>query len=258
MTAAAIAQVFAYLGMVLSAGISLPQLARLRRTVNYAGVSWLTWTLAASSFALWCSYGVLLPIPAQIPGNVVSTIGSILVLLVLIRRGISPVRPLAVLASVVLVSFVSFSFDGARGIGWLALGVGACMRLPQLRLTVFASSLTDLSRTSWMLNSAACMSWLGYAILDHDGPVAASSILALVLASGIVLAAGRGRRDRRGDMDRHIDPHERAVATACARTTSCPRTICSRSRSRKPHYRALISRTCLALTSLRRCSRRRS
>lgn len=186
-----IARTAAYTGMVIGACISFPQLWRIVHRGTYAGVSSCTWALAFTSYTLWCAYGLLLPIAAQVPGNVVAAAGTGLVLRSLARRGAEMLLPVYTVAAAVACACVMYAIAGASGIGWLAFATSLAMRLPQLRLVLRATCIEALAVAPWALSILASGSWLVYASLSSDFPIVASSISAIIMTSGIIAGARR-------------------------------------------------------------------
>lgn len=186
-------QICAFVGMIVSALISIPQLLRvLRRGVR--GVSGLTWALSTCSFGLWCAYGALKPVLAQIPGNLITGVGSALVVVAMLRRGLSPRLPVTVILSLSAAGIVGFGVFGVEGLGWTAFSVNAIMRLPQLRAALVASNLDDLSRLTWSLHTLAAGAWLTYGALKADLPISTSSALSVLV--GLAILSTAALRDR--------------------------------------------------------------
>lgn len=192
-----IAQGAADIGMVLSGVVALPQLVRLGGSTTYAGVSSLTWALGAGSYALWCTYGFVLPIIQQVPGNAVAAVAASLVLMSLARRGAPMILSAATLAALAGAAFGAYSAGGADAVGWLAFATSLVMRVPQVRLAFRAPSVAALSVSSWGINMASAASWCVYATLTSDLPILAAATMALVLAGGIIVGA-RSHSSRHG------------------------------------------------------------
>lgn len=187
------ADVAAYTGMTLSALASLPQLFRLLQEGVLGALSPITWTLSACSFGMWAAYGVMLPIFAQVPGNLVSALASGAILVAATRRGVA-LRPILVLAgSLTIVAGVAWIVLGAAGLGWLAYGCGGLRALPQLWRLIRGASSGGVSAATWILTGLGAVSWMIYAFLSTDRPVIASSITGTLSASAVLLATRRRR-----------------------------------------------------------------
>lgn len=188
-----IASIAAYIGMTLSASASLPQLTRLVRTGDLAGLSSMTWTLSSCSFMAWVAYGFTLPMFAHVPGNLVSAVLSTAILTVMIRRGTRPARILALAGVIAGAGVAAFALIGPPALGWLAYATGAVRSLPQLVTASRSPSTAGLSASTWMLSGSSGVFWMVYAYLSGDHPVIAASTTGLITGVWVAVLARRGR-----------------------------------------------------------------
>jgi uncharacterized protein with PQ loop repeat len=184
-----IAEGFAYAGMTLSASASLPQIWRLLRSGGNDGVSAVSWALTACGYGLWATYGLLLPILPQVPGNLFSFCSVIILLSIMARNGLNGLLPAALLGLGAMVGLAVFSTTGAVGVGWLAFATSVSRGFPQLKRTLSAQAPTEFSRAAWGLNGIGAAAWLTYAILDRDFPVLGSASVSVIISLVIVTVA---------------------------------------------------------------------
>jgi uncharacterized protein with PQ loop repeat len=224
-------QYVGYLGAALGVCMVIPQIARTYRNRSLGGVSVLSWALSGLSIFTWLLYGIRAAEMPQIPGNVLTVSGAVVIALAVPsptgrkRRGLAIAIPACAL--IVLTATVP-----ATSLGFIAFGLGIVSMLPQtvrsLRRTT--GEVSAVSIPTWVLFGASQACWLIYALAVHDLVVAISACWIMASSLAISTSEVRQRRrltplDRAGGESRIEDgaPFERALARVdTARTTpSC-------------------------------------
>ena len=186
------AQVFGYIGAVLVSALAIPQLVRILRERDAAGVSIPSWVMQALCCLSFLIYGLRLTEYPQIVGNVLPVIGAMAIVIVALvsRRQMSV--GIVVLASSAAVGYIVLMFAiPPLAVGSLAAVWAFVARWPQVVDSIAASRrgiATTVSPATWYLMIAAMTSWMIYGVMMRDVPVLATNVIG-ILASAIILIA---------------------------------------------------------------------
>lgn len=146
----------------------LPQLARVWRTGDTAGVSWSWAALTSVSNGGWIAYFALSRLwTALVPAICATVLAGVLAAL-LARRGTVPRRPAVVAAGWAVLLAVAGTADGRTGLG-TALTVSFVLQVtPSLWAAYRTRRPTGISRGTWLLVLAELLSWGGYGLHVPD------------------------------------------------------------------------------------------
>jgi uncharacterized protein with PQ loop repeat len=174
---------------------ALPQLRRLIRSADVAGLSLLSNVLGALSAATWLSYGLWLVDGPQLVANVPGTLGgTAIVVLVVIRSRRTPWWLLALPVGWATVAAGAAVLGGVGALGLAATAIGTASRVPQVWTAFASDELGGLSLSSQWLALASATLWFGYGAGSRLTPVMISSVCAILLIVGVLVAALRASR----------------------------------------------------------------
>lgn len=185
----------AYLGSAIGVVMVMPQILRIVANPHLAGVSPWAWALTSVSCTLWLTYGLRSGSLPQIPGNVLLIAGAVAIVL-LVPAGWSRSRRSLALGGGVLTLVLASTQLSPQDVGFLAFGIGLFGMWPQVYETVWARrglGPSAISLTSIGLKIASQVSWLTFAVLTTDLPVAVAGVMSLT-TNGIVASVELGRR----------------------------------------------------------------
>ncbi|MCW2528065.1 MAG: hypothetical protein JWM76_2925 [Pseudonocardiales bacterium] len=207
MSASVSIQYVGYLGATIGVCMVIPQIARTYRNRALGGVSVLSWALSGLSSFTWLLYGVRAAETPQIPGNVLTVSGAMVIALAVpspvgrSRRAVAIALPAAVLIALAATT-------PPTALGFVAFGIGIVSMLPQtlrsLRST--GDEVSAVSVLTWILFGVSQACWLIYALVVHDLVVTISACWIMASALAIVSSELRQRRRLTGD-----DPGVRTV-----------------------------------------------
>ena len=180
----------------LGLGRSLPQISRLYRTRNAAGVSSFSLGLGIAQCMLWLGYGLTAGDVPQVVTNfgALTLVGMQAALILVIRRGRRRAAGL-IAVSVGTIVLTALLAQGAPSfVGVLAATVGIAALMPQLLVAARGDDLSGLSLATWLMTIAAASLWLLYALLSDQSAVLATSMVAVVAATVIAWRVSEQRR----------------------------------------------------------------
>ncbi len=186
------AQVFGYIGAILVSALALPQLVKILRERDAAGVSVPAWIMQALCCLTFLIYGLRLAQMPQIMGNILPVIGALAIVAVALvsRRKLS--AGVVVIASLAAVLYIALMFMiPVLAVGGLAVLWAFVARWPQVVDSIAASRRsvpTTVSPATWYLMIAAMTFWLIYGVMMMDIPVLATNVIG-ILAAIIILVA---------------------------------------------------------------------
>lgn len=190
-----LALLLAYLGSAIGVVMVMPQILRIVANPHLAGVSPWTWSLTSVSCTMWLTYGLRSDSLPQIPGNVLLITGAVAIVL-LVPAGWSRSRRALALGGTGLTLVLASTQLPPQDVGFLAFGIGLFGMWPQVYETVWVRrglGASALSLTSVGLKIASQVSWLAFAVLTTDLPVAVAGVMSLT-TNGIVASVELGRR----------------------------------------------------------------
>jgi uncharacterized protein with PQ loop repeat len=186
----------ASLATVMSGAFLVPQLLRLRRTLDGGGVSATAAAVGLVSTLGWAVYGVGTTTAALVPPSVIGAV-QYASLLVLLRRAGATIGP-GVMVALVWCVFLAASAAAAAATGhelWSGLGTSLAIAVvvqyaPAVVDAWRSDSADGISEPTWLLVGLTGVIWIAYGMLVDDAAVAAYGAV-LATAAGAVLAAVR-------------------------------------------------------------------
>jgi uncharacterized protein with PQ loop repeat len=168
----------------------LPQLARVWRTGDAAGVSWSWAALTSVSNGGWIAYFALSRFwAALVPSASVTVLAGVLAVLLGVRGGV-PRRPVAAAAGWAALLALAGGIAGRAGLG-IALTASFVLQVaPAVRAAYRTDRPTGVSRGTWLLILAELLCWGLYG-LDKSDPRLIILGLTGVTAAGLILARAR-------------------------------------------------------------------
>jgi uncharacterized protein with PQ loop repeat len=187
----AVAPYVAYTAAALGCLIAVPQIARLVRTREIAGISAGSWEVNTLSAVAWLAYGLRTLQGAQVVANACSLLGGVAVLWLVLAPGVDRRSRL------VRFGTASAAVSGAvllLPMAWLTLplaATGLISRIPQMRataLTWWNRQPSGVAASAWVLSVVCTALWLCVGLLTGQSAVAWSSAIACATAA-LILAA---------------------------------------------------------------------
>jgi uncharacterized protein with PQ loop repeat len=147
----------------------LPQLARLRRTGETAGVSWSWATLTSVNNAAWFAYFALSRFWTALVPAVSATVLAAVLTMMLTRRGAGVPRRLAALAAVwACLLILGGSLFGRAGLGAL-LAVAFFLQVTPSVWTAFrAENTAGIATGTWLLIFGELLCWGVFGVYQSD------------------------------------------------------------------------------------------
>ena len=189
-----------YLGAALGVCMVIPQIVRTFRDRALGGVSVLSWALNGMSCLTWLLYGVTTSEMPQIPGNVFSVSGAVVIALA-VPSPTSRSRRGLVIGSAALGLVVLAAVLPPTALGFVAFALGIVSMLPQTvrSLRRAAGEVSGVSVPTWVLFCVSQACWLVYAMGVHDVVVTVSA--SWIIASSFAISTSELRQRHRHDHD---------------------------------------------------------
>lgn len=164
---------------------ALPQLVRLLRARDAAGVSVDGCATSATVSSFWAIYGLMTGQAAVVFASATPAFIFVLIILAAVRYGRS-LRELRA-APVFLAGFgVVVLAGGATGLG-LALTVGALVaNTPHVVVAFREKDLSGISPFTWKLTAVDGAIWMTYAVITGDVPILVNNVFQLTTSLLIV------------------------------------------------------------------------
>jgi uncharacterized protein with PQ loop repeat len=170
----------------------LPQLARVWRTGDAAGVSWSRAALTSVSNGGWIAYFALSRFwAALIPAISVTVLAGVLAV-VLGRLGGVSRRPAAAAAGWAALLALAGAAGSRRGLGTALAASFVLQVAPAVRAAYRAGRPTGISRGTWLLILAELACWGLYGLHESDPRLIVLGLTG-VAAAGLILARARPR-----------------------------------------------------------------
>jgi uncharacterized protein with PQ loop repeat len=174
-----------------------PQVWRLWRGHQYAGLSTLSCVLNLLTPLGWTAYGIARGSGVQIITNGTAAVGAagiVAGLVVHARPRLSAWLP-ALIAGLAIIVCTGV-FAGAAPLGWLASGVTLSMALPQVVLLIRGRRRRQLdvrgvSRHRWVLSGLCNVFWFAYSIFVADRTIGFTSGVMLLSSVAVLVLCGR-------------------------------------------------------------------
>jgi len=209
-----------YAAAAIGCLIAVPQIVRLVRTRETAGLSIGSWAVSTLAAVAWLAYGIRTQQGAQVLANACVLAGGVVVLWLVLAADVNRLVRLtrlglagsAVAGSVLLLPMA-----------WLILplaATGLIARIPQLVATAstwWHRRPSGVAASAWGMSVACTGLWLCTGVLTGDAAVAWSSAIACVTAA-LILAAEAWPRPggwaSLEDLDAEAAALERELVTA--------------------------------------------
>jgi len=149
----------------------LPQIIKLRRTDDSAGVSWPWATLTSVNNAAWVVYFALSAYwTALVPSSSATLLAGALATM-LARRGQAKPRPVVLIGVWVALLAVAFAVAGRTGLGTLLTAAFIVQVTPSVWTAYRTARPTGISAGTWMLILGELSCWTSFGVHKSD-PVA--------------------------------------------------------------------------------------
>ncbi|MEU4195425.1 hypothetical protein AB0E69_26225 [Kribbella sp. NPDC026611] len=146
----------------------LPQLLKLRRTGDTAGVSWAWATLTSINNAAWFGYFMASGYwTAGAPSTAASLLAGTLSVM-LVRRGALSRRSIPWIGGWVGLLVLAAVIGGRVGLGGLLAGAAIVQVVPSLWTAYRTEHPTGISRGTWALVLGELTCWLTFGLLQSD------------------------------------------------------------------------------------------
>lgn len=205
--------VLAVVALIVGLTRALPQLVRLLRAKDAAGVSLDGCATSAIVSSFWATYGVLTGQPAVVLASGTPAVVFVLIGLAALRYGrrIGELRTGPLFLVVFTVVTIA---GGAAGLG-VVLTVGALVaNTPHVIAAYREKDLTGVSPLTWALTAADGAIWTTYALVTGDVPILVNNVFQLTTSASIVARRQWWARDlrRRSPVSKRAEPATQASA----------------------------------------------
>lgn len=165
---------------------AMPQLVRLLRARDAAGVSLDGCATSAIVSSFWAVYGVLTGQPAVVLASGTPALIFVLIGLAALRYG-RRVGELRTAPFFLIVFTAVVASGGAAGLG-LVLTVGALVaNTPHVITAYREKDLSGVSPSTWALTAADGAIWTTYALITGDVPILVNNVFQLTTSLSIVV-----------------------------------------------------------------------
>ena len=172
----------------------LPQLGKLQRTDDTAGVSWPWATLTSVNNAAWFAYFAASAYWAALVPAASATLLAGTLAIMLGQRGQARPRPAVLISGWVALLMAAFTVAGRTGLGTLLTVAFVLQVIPSLWTAYRTAQLTGVAAGTWLLILGELSCWTIFGLHQAD-PRLLTLGLTGVTASALMLA--RIRRTRR-------------------------------------------------------------
>ncbi|TDX08800.1 hypothetical protein [Kribbella sp. VKM Ac-2566] len=174
----------------------LPQLLKLRRTGDTAGVSWSWATLTSINNAAWFGYFMASGYwTASLPSTAAASLAGTLSVM-LVRRGALNARAVGWIAGWAALLVVGAIVGGRIGLGSLLAAASIVQVTPSLWTAYRTAHPTGISAGTWALVLGELSCWLMFGLWNADVRLTTLGATG-VLASLLMLARARATNRRR-------------------------------------------------------------
>jgi uncharacterized protein with PQ loop repeat len=164
---------------------AMPQLVRLLRARDAAGVSLDGCATSAIVSSAWALYGALTGQPAVVLASATPAVIFVLIALAALRYG-RRLRELRTAPLILLVFTGVVVAGGAVALG-LVLTAGALIaNTPHVLVAFRERDLTGVSPSTWTLTAADGAIWVVYALITGDVPILVNNFFQLTTSASIV------------------------------------------------------------------------
>jgi uncharacterized protein with PQ loop repeat len=146
----------------------LPQLLKLRRTHDTAGVSWPWAALTSVNNAAWLAYFVLSAYwAALVPASSATLLAGTLAAL-LARRGQAKTRPVVLIGAWAALLAAAFAVAGRTGLGALLTAAFVVQVTPSIWTAYRTARPTGISQGTWLLILGELSCWTTFGVHKSD------------------------------------------------------------------------------------------
>ena len=146
----------------------LPQIRKVRRTHDTAGVSWSWATLTSVNNTAWFAYFTLSAYwTAMVPSSAAALLAGVLAVM-LARRGLGTQRTLVLIACWAALLVASFGVAGLSGLGAVLTAAFVVQVVPSIWTAFRTKSPTGISRGTWGLVLGELTCWMLYGLYRSD------------------------------------------------------------------------------------------
>jgi uncharacterized protein with PQ loop repeat len=146
----------------------LPQLLKLRRTHDTAGVSWPWAALTSVNNAAWLAYFVLSAYwAALVPASSATLLAGTLAAL-LARRGQAKTRPVVLIGAWAALLAAAFAVAGRTGLGALLTAAFVVQVTPSIWTAYRTARPTGISQGTWLLILGELSCWTIFGVHKSD------------------------------------------------------------------------------------------
>jgi uncharacterized protein with PQ loop repeat len=146
----------------------LPQIIKLRRTDDTAGVSWPWATLTSVNNAAWLAYFVLSGYWAALVPSSSATLLAGALAAMLALRGLAKARPAVLVGAWVALLTAAVTVAGRSGLGTLLTAAFVLQVTPSLWTAYRTARPTGISQGTWMLILGELSCWTTFGIHKSD------------------------------------------------------------------------------------------
>lgn len=179
-----IAEVFGFVGGILSMVQAIPQAWRIYRMNTGYGVSLSAWLLMLYRMSAWAGYGVLVALPSVFVTNIIGALTSALVVVALLEQRHKAwlwILPTAIAVLVLMLVIPNWLI-------WFILLGFTLSRLPQLFVSIMnmrRGKVTAVSISAIVVGTASMACWAVYGWIHQDPLVLWTTLLAAALMLSI-------------------------------------------------------------------------
>ena len=146
----------------------LPQLRKLRRTDDPAGVSWPWAALTSVNNAAWFAYFALSAYWAALVPACSATLLAGALATLLARRGRATARPAALVGAWAALLAAALAVAGRAGLGTLLTAAFVLQVTPSLWTAYRTARPTGISQGTWLLNLGELSCWATFGLHRSD------------------------------------------------------------------------------------------
>jgi uncharacterized protein with PQ loop repeat len=183
----------------------LPQILKLRRTDDTAGISWSWAALTSVNNAAWFAYFALSAYWAALVPSSSATLLAGALATMLARRGQATARPAVLIGAWVALLAAALAVAGRAGLGILLTAAFVVQVSPSIWMAYRTARPTGISQGTWLLILGELSCWTIFGVHKSDLRL---MVLGFTGVAASVLMLGRIRRTT--DVERSTAP-QRAV-----------------------------------------------
>jgi len=169
----------------------LPQLRKLRRTDDTAGVSWPWATLTSVNNAAWLAYFALSAYWTALVPSASATLLAGALAVMLARRGRATAQPAVLISAWAALLTVAFAVAGRSGLGTLLTAAFVVQVTPSVWIAYRTAHPTGISQGTWLLILGELSCWATFGVHKSDPRLI---ILGLTGVAASLLMLARIRR----------------------------------------------------------------